>query len=163
MLILFVSIVYFLVTVFRFCFLSQGFVLDFRNGGNCRRPVWLLYLILDTWCCRCLRPIYCCYILSACWVFSYFRNQPNSDMDYVIIMRACTYGDWAHRQRVSTTVWTRADSQGSVTRFKPRIIESWVRHCTTQPPVYFCFRSSCLLSFTSIDSGIFRARYVFLI
>ena len=49
---------------------------------------------------------------SACWVFLCFCNTPNSDMDYrifnmhiyvIILMRAYTHRDWAHRQWVSTT------------------------------------------------------------
>ena len=47
---------------------------------------------------------------NACWVFSCFRNPPNSDLDYrffnvrawCILMRAYTHGGCAHRQRVST-------------------------------------------------------------
>ena len=54
---------------------------------------------------------------SACWVFSCFRNPPNTDMDYRIFnMRTWSLllllyrRGWAYRQRVSTTVLTRKKS-----------------------------------------------------
>ena len=53
----------------------------------------------------------------ACWVFSSFRNPPNSDMDYRIFnVRTWSFscvrvqythtGGWAHQQQVSTTIVT---------------------------------------------------------
>ena len=58
-------------------------------------------------------------LFSACWVFSCFRNPPNSEMEYGIFnVRTCsfmccayTHGGWAHRQRVSTICLTRKNSQ----------------------------------------------------
>ena len=57
-------------------------------------------------------------LLNACWVFSCFRNAPNSDMHYRIFhvhtwsflcMRI--HGGWAHRRRVSTAFLTQKNSQ----------------------------------------------------
>ena len=56
---------------------------------------------------------------SVCWVFSCFRNPPNSDMDYRIFNRstcsflcdAYSHRGWAHRQQASTTflTWKNSD------------------------------------------------------
>ena len=62
---------------------------------------------------------FCQSFFSACWVCSFFRNPPNSDMDYkifdvayvIILVRAYTHWVWAPRQRVSTTFVIRKYSQ----------------------------------------------------
>ena len=48
-------------------------------------------------------------------------------------MRACTHGDWAHRQRVGTTFLTRKNSRMFLlllTGFEPSSFGSWVRRAT---------------------------------
>ena len=49
---------------------------------------------------------------GACWVFLFFHNSLNSDMDYrIFIMRTdfhvcgCTWGMYGHRYRVCTESW----------------------------------------------------------
>ena len=73
--------------------------------------------------------------ISACWVFSCFRNPPNSDMDYRIFnVRTWPFlsvhmhtGGWAHRHRVSTTFLTRKNSISF--SCAPDRIQTWVMEC----------------------------------
>ena len=79
---------------------------------------------------------------SACWVFSCFRNPPNSDMDYRIFnVRTCsllclrihTRVGHTDTQRVSTTFLTRKNSKKCLlllTGFKPLSFGSSVRRST---------------------------------
>ena len=57
-------------------------------------------------------------LFSACWLFSCFRNPPNSDMECRIFivhtwsfLCVCIHRGWAHWQRVSTTFFTLENSQ----------------------------------------------------
>ena len=72
---------------------------EHSHGSHAVTHALYINAVTITWCEAPAQLL----VFSACWVFSCFRNPPNSDMDYMIfIVHACTHRGWAHRQRVST-------------------------------------------------------------